>query len=196
MTVVPINDQLEIRASPLHGRGVFARQPIAAGTRLLEYSGERITKAESLRRCEAGNVFIIGLDDTWDIDGAVGENPARYINHSCAPNCEAVIEEEVTLELASEPPATPDDLRCEGMNSESRIYIDAVRDIAAGEELTFNYGYDLDNYDEHPCRCGAPTCVGFIVAEEFFPELHRRRQARPDATPAPTAQDRDRTSTR
>ena len=196
MTVVPINDPLEIRASLLHGRGVFARQSIAAGTRLLEYSGERITKEESLRRCEAGNVFIIGLDDAWDIDGAVGENPARYVNHSCAPNCEAVIEEEVTLELASEPPVTPDDLRCEGMNSESRIYIDAVRDIAAGEELTFNYGYDLDNYDEHPCRCGAPTCVGFIVAEEFFPELHRRRQARPDAAPAPTGQDRDRTSTR
>lgn len=171
-----INETLEIRESPLHGRGVFARQAIAAGTRLLEYAGERIGKEESLRRCVAGNVYIIGLDEQWDIDGAVGENPARLINHSCEPNCEAVIEEEVTVQVGEEPAERPEDVECEGLTTESRIYIDAVRDISPGEELTFNYGFDLMDYQEHPCRCGKPGCVGYIVAEEFFPELRKRQQ--------------------
>lgn len=171
-----INETLEVRESPLHGRGVFARQAIAAGTRLLEYAGERIGKEESLRRCQAGNVYIIGLDEHWDIDGAVGENPARLINHSCEPNCEAVIEEEVTLQLAADQEPKPGELSCEGMTSESHIYIDAVRDIVPGEEITFNYGFDLADYQEHPCRCGKPDCVGYIVAEEFFPELRKRQK--------------------
>jgi len=177
MSATPVNARLEIRDSPLHGRGVFARAPIAAGTRLLEYTGERIRKAEALRRCQAGNVYLIGLDDVWDIDGAVGENPARFINHSCAPNCEALIEEEVTLQLGKAAPRQPRELNCQGMSSASHIFIDAVRDLAAGAELTFNYGYDLVNYHEHPCRCGAADCVGYMVAEEFFPKLRRKLAA-------------------
>lgn len=177
MAVTVINEQLEIRDSPLHGRGVFARTAIPASTRLLEYAGEHISKAEALRRCEAGNVFIIGLDEQWDIDGAVGENPARLINHSCAPNCEAVIEEEVTLALGEKTPSSPD-FPCEGVSSSARIYINSLRPLAAGEELTFNYGYDLVDYLEHPCRCGSPDCVGYMVAEEFFPALRRKLRAR------------------
>jgi SET domain-containing protein len=186
MTATPINAQLEVRDSPLHGRGVFARVRIPAGARLIEYTGERIAKEESLRRCQAGNVYIIGLDDTCDIDGAVGDNPARFINHSCAPNCEAIIEEEVTVQLDPNAPLTPGACCCTGLTAESRIFIDAVRDLAPGEELTFNYGYDLVDYHEHPCRCGAPSCVGYMVGEEFFPELRRKQSARHRrlATPA------------
>ena len=137
---------MEFRQSPIQGLGAFAATPICAGKLMLEYVGEKITKTESVRRCEAGNTFIFELDDEWDIDGGVGWNPARFLNHSCAPNCDAE-------------------------NIEGQIWIVARREINSGEELTFNYGYDWEDHREHPCRCGAPECVGYIVAEEFFPRL-------------------------
>jgi SET domain-containing protein len=147
-------DNIRIAPSPIHGRGGFATRFLPRGARVIEYTGERITKAESLRRCEAHNWFIFGLDEEFDLDGNVESNPARFFNHSCAPNCEAVCEE-------------------------GRVWIVALRDIQPGEEITFNYGYDLVDYQEHPCRCGAPECVGFIVSEEFFPGLRRRAQSLP-----------------
>lgn len=140
----PYNEWIEFRESGIHGQGGFARQAIPAGTRLIEYVGERISKAESLRRCQANNHFIFTLTDTEDLDGAVSWNPARLINHSCEPNCEAELD--------------PGD---------QRIWIIAQRIILAGQEVTFNYSYDLEDYRSYPCRCGAETCVGYIVAEEF-----------------------------
>jgi SET domain-containing protein len=134
---------VSFRESAIHGTGGFAKMDIAAGTWVIEYTGEKITKAESLRRCESDNVYIFSLDDESDLDGNVPGNPARFLNHSCESNCDA--------EKVGE-----------------RIWIIAKRDLRAGEELTFNYGYDLQDYREHPCRCGAPGCVGYIVAEEFF----------------------------
>jgi len=131
------------RESPIHGTGAFAKSNIPAGTRVVEYSGERIDKEESWRRCEAGNEFIFALNDQWDLDGSVPWNQARFLNHSCEPNCEA--------ERIGE-----------------RIWIIAIRDIPAGEELTFNYGYSLVDYREHECRCGAAGCVGYMVSPEFF----------------------------
>ncbi len=138
--------------SAIHGIGGFARKVIPAGTPVIEYVGERIDKKESLRRCEAGNPFVFSLDEQWDLDGSVGWNPARFLNHSCEPNCEA--------ELRN-----------------GRIWIVARRDISPGEELTFNYGFDLVDYREHPCRCGAPGCVGYMVAEEFFEMVRRQALA-------------------
>lgn len=149
------NGLLEFRPSPIHGTGGFAAAPIRAGTLVIEYTGQRIAKGESTRRCEAGNTFIFELDQDWDIDGGQGWNPARYLNHSCEPNCEAEL-------------------------IDGRIWITARRDIAPGEEITFNYGYDREDYREHPCRCGAPGCVGFMVAEEFFPVLRERLSSEPD----------------
>lgn len=111
--------------------------------------GEKITKAESLRRCEQDNVFIFGLNDHEDIDGNVPWNPARWLNHSCSPNAEAQV-------------------------IEGRIWLIAIRDITPAEEITFNYGFDLENYQEYPCQCGAPNCVGFMVAEEFFDHVRAR----------------------
>jgi uncharacterized protein len=136
----------EVRDSKIHGGGLFATKAIPAGTRIIEYIGEKITKAQALVECEAGNHFVFTLDDEFDLNGNFEWNTARFINHSCAPNCEAELDED-------------------------RVWILALRDIAAGEELTYNYGYDLEEYREHPCRCGSKDCLGFIVAEEFFPML-------------------------
>src|SRR5215469_14779663 len=101
--------------SAIHGQGCFAGHAISAGARVIEYVGEKIDKKESLRRCQGGNEYIFALDETYDLDGFVEQNIARFINHSCAPNCEAI----------------PDG---------GKIWIIALRDLAAGEELTFNYG--------------------------------------------------------
>jgi SET domain-containing protein len=131
------------KKSSIHGLGGFAKCDLAKGVWILEYQGEKIDKQESARRCEANNVFIFSLNDHEDIDGNVDWNLARFLNHSCSPNCEALLDED-------------------------HIWVVASRDIRALEELTFNYGFDLVDYREHPCHCGSPNCVGFIVAEEFF----------------------------
>ncbi len=144
----PVNEWLELGESGIHGRGGYARQRIPEGTSVVEYVGDRVDKKESARHCVEGNPFIFTINDEWDINGDVSWNPARFLNHSCAPNCEAQQEEE-------------------------RIWIVALRDIEAGEELTFNYGYDLSEWRDYPCRCGAPNCLGYIVAAEFHPEVGR-----------------------
>lgn len=144
---------LEIRASPIHGLGGFATVEIAPGRLVLEYMGERIDKAESRRRCAESNQFIFYLDDYLDLDGNFPENPARFLNHSCAPNCEA---------------------QCIA----GQIWIVAIKPIHVGDEITFNYGYDLSGYVEHPCHCGASNCVAYIVAEEFFDDVRARTELR------------------
>ncbi len=142
----------EVRASGIHGNGIFARRDIPQGSCVIEYLGERVSKAESLRRRKQGNFFVFIVTEQFDLDGAVDWNPARFINHSCTPNCDAQMEEE-------------------------HIWIIARRDIRAGEELSFNYGYDLQDYEDHLCRCGSPECLGFMVAEEHFEDV-RRKEAR------------------
>ena len=151
MQVATSNELYEVKPSGIHGMGIFARVGIPAETRILEYVGERISKKESLRRRKENNFFVFVVTNKFDLDGAVDWNPARFINHSCAPNCEARMEDE-------------------------RIWIYAVRELRAGEELTFNYGYDLQDYEEHPCRCGAPECLGYMVAEEHFRHVRRKKQ--------------------
>lgn len=150
---IEVPASMEIRQSSIHGSGAFAVRAISSGTRIVEYVGRRITKAESLLRCEQGNAFIFHLDDQYDLDGSVPWNPARFLNHSCAPNCEVVMED-------------------------GRLFVVATRAIAAGAELTFDYGHDLQDYQEHPCHCGAACCVGFIVAGEFQEHLRRRNAGR------------------
>lgn len=147
-----------VRRSRIHRRGVFARCEITKGTRLIEYVGERIGKAEAERRSverierasktgEAA-VFIFELTKRHDIDGGVPWNTARLINHSCRPNCEVQI------------------LR-------GRIWIVARRRIKAGEEITYDYGYDFDDFEDHPCRCGSPRCVGYIIRTSLRRRLKR-----------------------
>ena len=104
--------------------------------------------------CEQNNAYIFTLNDQQDLDGNVPWNPARFINHSCAPNCEAE-------------------------KDDDRIWVIATRDIGAGEEITFNYGYDLVDYKDSPCLCGAPNCVGYMVAEEYFEHVLSRKAGGP-----------------
>lgn len=147
--VICETELIQFRRSRIHGTGGYARTKVAKGIRTIEYVGRRITKAESNIQCDGDNVYIFTLDDECDLDGNVEWNPARFINHSCAPNCEAEWDED-------------------------RLWIITIRDIQPGEELTFNYGYDLEDYREHPCRCGASECVGFIVAEEYFEQVRKQ----------------------
>ena len=147
----PVNRFCEPRSSAIHGTGLFAIRKIRKGTRIIEYIGERVSKAESerrgLERMEVasrngcGSVYVFELDEQTDLDGGFEWNLARLINHSCDPNCEA-------------------------LNYDGRIWIVALQSIRDGQELTFDYGYDIRYYKDHPCRCGSPNCVGYIVRKD------------------------------
>lgn len=147
-----------IFSSPIHNKGLRAAKDIRKGTRVVEYLGEKITKEESYRRAwdrvkEAkkngeGAVYIFELDRKYDIDGNFSYNPARLINHSCEPNCESEIQD-------------------------GRIWVKALRKINKGEEFSYDYGYELDNFKDHPCVCGSEHCVGYIVSTELRPKLKR-----------------------
>lgn len=167
--------RLVARQSAIHGSGVYAREAIPDGTRVIEYTGERITKAEARRRetqrlarQRAGgdaSVYIFELNQRYDLDGRTRRNIARLINHSCAPNC-----------------------RVETIRG--RIWIIARRDIAVGDELTFDYGFRFSEWPRHPCRCGSPRCPGFIVAGDQrwrlrrIPRAERARIAGAEGAPA------------
>lgn len=138
-----------VRRSAIQGRGGFASRDIRKGERIVEYAGERISWKEADRRYEDDRMgrhhtFLFAVTSRTVIDGAVQGNDARYINHACDPNCEAV-------------------------DDGGRIYIEAMRDIAAGEELFYDYAYARDEStteeDEklYVCRCGSPTCRGSIL---------------------------------
>lgn len=143
---------LEVRQSPIQGYGGFATRVIAGGTRVIEYAGERLTPAESDARYpddEVGrhHTCLFAIDDDLVIDAAVDGNEARFINHSCDPNCDAVIDQ-------------------------GRIWIEAIRDIAPGEELAYDYAYVLAEPHtpaakrRFPCNCGSPECRGTILAKK------------------------------
>ncbi len=143
----------EVRESPMHGLGAFATRFIPARTRLIEYAGERLTPAEAEARYpdapgERHHTFLFAIDDTdVVIDAAVGGNAARWINHSCDPNCDAVVED-------------------------GRIWIETIRDVHPGEELAYDYAFVLPERHtpaakrRFPCRCGAPACRGTMLAKK------------------------------
>lgn len=148
------NRKAIVRESPIHGRGVVARVPIAAGERICEYVGERIDWPEALRRHphdpdQPFHTFYFSVDDDTVIDGNVGGDFSRFMNHSCEPNCEAE-----TVEI-------------DGI---TRIYILALRDIEVGEEFVYNYGLTLDERytptlkKQFACHCGSPKCRGTMLS--------------------------------
>lgn len=147
--------KIATRKSAIHGNGVFAVLPIAKGDRLIEYKGRRRSHEEvdggDSGDIESGHTFLFTLDEDWVIDANFEGNDARWINHSCAPNCEAVLVED------------EDDPR------RSRVFIESIRAIKPGEELTYDYGIRLA--ERHTprlkkiwaCRCGAKTCTGTML---------------------------------
>lgn len=132
-----------VRRSPVHGKGVFALRRIAGGERLLEYKGEVTTWREAVRRRQRhgvdGHTFFFGLSNGYVIDGSRGGNSARWLNHACAANCEAV-------------------------EDAGRVFIEAVRDIEAGDKLFIEYQLAVDDpsdervRQQYACRCGATSC--------------------------------------
>ena len=125
--------RIQVRRSGVHGKGVFAVQPIAEGETIIEYVGEVITWKEAQRRhphdpSDPNHTFYFHVDDKHVIDAKHGGNSARWINRSCAPNCEADEED-------------------------GRVFIKALRNIRAGEELTLDYGLDYLSHFIHECKC-------------------------------------------
>ena len=158
------NPYFELRRSSIQGRGAFALRTIRKGTRIIEYTGEIITDDEADRRYDdekmaRHHTFLFAVDVNHVIDGARKGNAARFINHSCEPNCEAVIEE-------------------------NRVYIDALRTIRAGEELLYDYQYERDGVPDeswdrlYACHCGTPSCRGTILKPEKKTRTKRRPKAR------------------
>jgi SET domain-containing protein len=142
--------RIQTRRSGVHGKGVFALQDLAEGETLIEYVGEVISWPEALRRhphdpAQPNHTFYFHIDEAHVIDANHGGNSSRWINHSCQPNCEA-----------------DEDGR--------RVFIKALRNIAAGEELFYDYGLVIDaKYTkkllaDYPCWCGAPNCRGTLLA--------------------------------
>lgn len=158
---MPENENVELKKSKIHNYGVFAKKYIPKGTKIIQYMGEKITKEQSDQIADRdlennskdpdhGAVYIFELNDKYDIDGNVSYNIAKYINHACKTNCEAEI-------------------------IHDEIWIVAEKDINEGEELHYNYGYDIDSYEDHPCKCGSEKCIGYILAEEHWPKLKKKK---------------------
>lgn len=132
-----------------HGRGIYANVAFAKGEKLIEYVGKLVPVRDSDAIAEkqmnragksgTGHVYLFTLNKRYDIDGNVPWNKARLINHSCDPNCEALI-------------------------IQGKIWVTAKRKIAAGEELTYDYGFNMDSWEDHVCRCGTAKCLGYIVS--------------------------------
>ena len=141
-----------VRQSKVHGSGVFAARKIPAGTRIIEYLGATISAKEADRRHPTNpddpfHTFFFALSSGKVIDGNENGNDARWINHACSPNCES----------------------SEGKGGK-RVYIEAKKDIARGEELNYDYGLVIDEKltktlkGPYACRCGAPDCRGTMLA--------------------------------
>jgi SET domain-containing protein len=144
--------RIAVRNSSIHGRGVFALRRIPKGTRIIEYKGKLITDKEADRRysriqAHSPHTMLFSVDDGLVIDATRKGNSARWINHSCAPNCE--IEEE-----------------------HHRVFIEARRNISPGEELTYDYNLQIGEKHtksakrEHACFCGSRRCRGTMLGEE------------------------------
>ena len=151
----------KVKNSKIHGKGVYASQDIKKNIKIIEYIGEKISKSEGDKRSErrikkylnskqTGSVYIFVLNSKYDIDGSFGYNKARYINHSCNPNCEVDI-------------------------IKGHIWIISIKNIKKGQELCYDYGYefDKDDYTDHICKCGSKNCIGYIISSDDWPKYKK-----------------------
>tara|TARA_B100000989_G_C19343948_1_gene386181 strand:+ start:24 stop:515 length:492 start_codon:yes stop_codon:yes gene_type:complete len=151
----------KVKNSGVHGKGIFALENISKGQKIIEYLGEKVTKQEGDRRSEkriakylnskkTGSVYIFELNQRYDIDGSPLYNKARYINHSCSPNCEVEI-------------------------LKGKIWIKSIKRIKKGEELSYDYGYEFDKEDylDHICLCGSDNCIGYIISSDDLSKFKR-----------------------
>ena len=142
------------KKSKIHGTGIVAIERIKKNIKVIQYIGEKITKKEGDKRSAArikkflnkkneGSVYIFELNTKYDIDGSPLYNKARFINHSCNPNCEVEI-------------------------TNNEIWISSIKNIKKGEELNYDYGYpfDEDDFSDHTCKCGSSKCIGYIISQD------------------------------
>ncbi len=139
---------IEARDSSIHSMGVFAKKTLRKDGKIIEYIGNKIPKkvTDDWDQDTKDPVYLFELNDEYDIDGDVSWNVARYINHSCDPNCESFYED-------------------------GKIWICAIKDIEEGEELTFDYNLDIEpsDYKQYVCLCKSPKCRGYYIKEEIIP---------------------------
>ena len=150
------------KLSKVHGAGLFAKTNIPKKTKVIEYIGAKVTKKEGDRRADQqiakfsknkknGMVYVFELNSRYDIDGSYMYNTARYINHSCDPNCEVEI-------------------------INNKIWIISIKDITKGQELSYNYGYPYDtDYKEHKCKCGSLNCIGYILRKSDWRKIEKKK---------------------
>jgi uncharacterized protein len=137
--------RIEVRESSVHGRGVYAAQVISEGTRIIEYTGQRVSWKAAPDDENDPHTFNFGLENGEVINPEIEGNDARWINHCCDPNCEAIEED-------------------------NRIFIYAMRDIEAGEELFYDYAMEIDepiteeSKKKFACHCGSSNCRGTMLA--------------------------------
>ena len=144
------------RRSPIHGTGVFARRKLAADTQVIQYRGKLLTHDEADEQYgdggETGHTFLFTLNEQYILDANTRGNDARWINHSCDPNCQAVLYENQ-----------------KGDRKKDRVVIETLREIKRGEELTYDYGITLEVRHTArlkkiwACRCGSPNCTGTML---------------------------------
>ncbi len=156
MTAVTRRQRTSTRRSPIHGTGVFAAGALHAGEEIIEYKGKLLTHAQADDLYgdggESGHTFLFTLNAQYIIDANQHGNSARWINHGCVPNCQALV-----VESAS------------GDARRDKVVIEALRDIQPGEELTYDYGIVLDMPHTArlkklwKCLCGAPQCTGTLL---------------------------------
>ena len=142
------NKYLVFKKSKIHNMGGYAKCNIRKGTRIIEYIGRPLTKKKAQKELEDGNGYVFTINKHFDIDGSVEWNPARFINHSCNPNAESDIVDD-------------------------RVWIDAVKNIKKGEEIVYNYNYDLVDAFDNPCNCGGKNCLGYMVGDDHFKKLKK-----------------------
>lgn len=144
------NQYVKIKNSKIHGSGGFAKKNIKKGTKIIEYIGNVLTKADAEKVSDKDGIYLFILNNKYDIDGNVSWNPAKNINHSCNPNCKTDV-------------------------IKNKIWIIAKKDIKKGEELSYDYGFSLDTYKDYPCKCGAKNCIGYIVDREHWKKIKKPR---------------------
>ena len=154
----------KVKNSKVHGTGVFAVTDIKKESKIIQYIGEKVSKKEGdkrsaerikkyLNKKNEGSVYVFELNKKYDIDGSPLYNKARYINHSCNPNCEVDI-------------------------IKNEIWISAIKNIKKNTELSYDYGYpfDKDDFKDHECKCGSKKCIGYIISQDDWTKYEKYKK--------------------
>ena len=134
----------KIKKSNIDNKGLVAAKDIKIGTKIIEYKGKLISKNESENNPKFDNskrIYLFEINERYDLDGDFNFNTARLINHSCNPNCEVV-------------------------GKGLKLWIESIKDIKKGEELSYDYGFSFDgDFKDYPCKCNSKNCCGYIVKQ-------------------------------